>query len=490
MNRWPRNPIIYEVNTSVWLNELTRKYETTIKLDCIPSLEWDSIVKSGADAVWLMGVWERSPVGITISKDNPDLSKDFFRALPDFSDIDNMGSPYCIRRYEVDAHLGGANGLAIAREELHQRGVLLILDYVPNHVAPDHPWVSERPDYFISGSDEDHQQDPLSFMKIGSCVLARGRDPYFPAWPDVLQLNAFNEALLSEIVRTLELISSQCDGVRCDMAMLMLGDVFEKTWGKRAGTRPEQEFWTRLISAIRFQHPDFVFIAEAYWGLEWELQQQGFDYCYDKTLYDLLTHANASSIRQHLLADMFYQTRLIRFIENHDEPRAAANFSSDHALAAAVALLTLPGAKLLHEGQFEGRKVRLPVFLGRRPDEPKDEKLAVFYQRLIKVLSREVFRNGTWNLCEAHGWPDNASCQNLLTWCWEWEDERHLVVINFSDFESQALVRMPWDNMHNRLWSLVDHLSNEAFVRCGTELTTQGLYVSLKPWSWHLFAVN
>ena len=144
-------------------------------------------------------------------------------------------------------------------------------------------------------------------------------------------------------------------------------------------------------------------MAEAYWDLEWALQQQGFDFCYDKKLYDRLEHGPAESVRLHLCADMDYQERLVRFIENHDEPRAAAMFSPEKERAVAVTTTTLPGAVLLHEGQFEGRKVRLPVFLGRRPDEAADTDLQSFYAALLGAIADGGIRSGQWQLCERHG---------------------------------------------------------------------------------------
>ena len=120
----------------------------------------------------------------------------------------------------------------------HQRGLRLILDFVPNHVAPDHPWVSDHPEYFIQGSAEDARSDPASFIEFGGKVFACGRDPYFPAWPDVLQLNAFHPGLRQAVIETISEIAEQCDGIRCDMAMLMLNDIFERTWGGRADPNP------------------------------------------------------------------------------------------------------------------------------------------------------------------------------------------------------------------------------------------------------------
>ena len=490
MRAWPRHPVVYEINTWVWLGELSRKHRRPVDLGSVPAQEWDALASRGFDAVWFMGVWERSPAGIEISMRNPGLLADFRRALPDFAPEDNVGSPYCVRRSVVDEHLGGPNGLAAARRSLAERGLRIILDFVPNHVAPDHPWVGQHPEYFVQGTADDVRRDPASFVEMGGSVFARGRDPFFPAWPDVLQLDAFQPGLRQAVMETLSEIAGQCDGVRCDMAMLMLNGIFERTWGARAGSRPADEYWATVIPATRRRNPEFRFIAEAYWDLEWELQQQGFDHCYDKKLYDRMEHGDAESVRLHLLADRTYQERMVRFIENHDEPRAAAAFPSGKERAAAAAILTLTGAKLLHEGQLEGRKVRLPVFLGRRPAEPVDADLVAFHERLLKQVTRDLFRDGEWRLCERSGWPDNQSHLNVLAWCWAKEGERALVVVNFREEASQARVHVPWDEVRGRSWRLQDALSGAVYERSGDEMRDAGLYVDLGPWQCHLFQVG
>jgi alpha amylase-like protein len=482
---WPKYPTVYEINAWVWLSELSRKFTRDINLSSVPAGEWDAIAAYGFDAVWLMGVWERSPLGIAIANENKGLVEDFRRALPDFRADDNVGSPYCIRRYVVDRHLGGPEGLAVARQELSKRGINLILDFVPNHVAPDHPWVAAHPEYFIRGDSGDLKNDPSSYLQRGGAVFACGRDPYFPAWPDVLQLNVFEPGLRQAAIETISSIAQQCDGIRCDMAMLLLNSIFERTWDGRAGPRPATEYWVDVISAIKNTHPGFLFIAEAYWDLEWELQQKGFDFCYDKRLYDRLEHSNAESIRLHLCAELGYQQKLLRFIENHDEPRAAATFSLGKEMAAALTTATLPGIKLFHEGQCEGRKIRLPVFLGRRPDEPIRKELGAFYTKLLEAVNRPALREGKWSLCERMGWPDNASFQNLLAWSWEKDDEHYVIVINFSDCPLQARVRVSWAG--GKAWRLIDFLSAATYERSGDEMLSPGLYVELGPWNYYFF---
>jgi hypothetical protein len=485
MSQWSRYPSLYEINTWVWLSDLRAKYSKHIDLRSVPSAEWDSIASMGFDAVWFMGVWERSPAGIAISNQNHENLEDFRRALPDFRFEDNVGSPYCVRRYLVDPHLGGAEGLAQAHRELANRGMKLILDFVPNHVAMDHPWIFDHPEYFVRGSAEDFKNDPVSFANVAGAVFACGRDPYFPAWQDVLQLNAFDGGLRRVAIDTLSSIAKQCDGVRCDMAMLLLNSVFARTWGGRVGTPPETEYWRQVISTVKVNNPNFLFIAEAYWDLEWELQHQGFDFCYDKRLYDRLVHDTPDSVRLHLTAGLPFQMKLLRFLENHDEPRAASVFAPEHARAAAVVSSTLPGARLFHEGQFEGRKVRLPVFLGRRPAEPVDESLLAFYRSLLKSINRPVFRGGEWSLCALHGWPDNHSFENIVAWSWHKDADRCLIAVNLSDRPAQARVFVGWPDLSHGTWNLTDCLSGQHFKRDGDELLRSGLYVELPPWGFH-----
>jgi hypothetical protein len=486
MKNRSNHPRIYEINTWVWLDELSKAASYEVTLATVPKEAWNAIAELSMDAVWFMGVWERSPVGIDIALKNTVLQDEFKRVLPDYTPADMIGSAYCIRRYEVDARLGGANGLAIARNELAKRGLGLILDYVPNHVAPDHPWVTEHPEYFIQGEHEDLENDPVSFMDIDGKVFACGRDPYFPAWQDVLQLNAFSTGLRQAAIKTASSIAEQCDGMRCDMAMLLLCDVFVRTWGAKAGARPPAEYWSEVISAVKKGHPDTLFIAEAYWDLEWELLQQGFDYCYDKRFYDRLVSDAAESVRFHLLAEPPYQERLIRFIDNHDEPRAAQVFSKEKARAAAVVFATLPGAKLFHEGQFEGRRVKLPVFLKRRPLENVDYDLKAFYARLMEAINIQTIREGKWRICGLSGWPENTSWMNMAAWCWQKGQEVCLTVVNLSDTRSQARVHLTGVNLAGMMVKMTDIMKNEIYERPGNEMAEIGLYVDLEPWAYHV----
>jgi hypothetical protein len=276
MPDWPDQPWILEINAWTWLSGLSSRYGR-VTLNSVPGHIWDELSRAGADGVWLMGVWRRSKLARSISLRDARIVAECHGLLADFSPGDVSGSPYSIAEYSVDPHIGGPEGLAEARCQLASRGLCLLLDFVPNHVAPDHPWISEHPEYFVRGNKNDQQSDPDAFFRAGEAVVARGRDPYFPPWPDTAQLNAFETALRAAAVDTVRTIAEQCDGVRCDMAMLLINRIFSQTWAGRAGTAPPTEYWRDVIAQVREIHPGFLFIAEAYWDLEWELLQQGCD---------------------------------------------------------------------------------------------------------------------------------------------------------------------------------------------------------------------
>ena len=392
---WPGRPAIYEVNTAIWLADLSRAAGRRVTLADVPGPAWDAVTPAGTDAVWLMGVWTRSPAGLALANANAALQDSFRAALPDLRPDDVTGSPYCVRRYVADESFGGPEGLAAARAALAGRGIRLILDYVPNHVAPDHPWVRSHPGLFINGGESDIRAEPAGWMRADGHILAHGRDPYFPPWPDVVQLNAFSPAMRAATAQTLADIAGQCDGIRCDMAMLLTNQVFAKTWAGHAGPEPAR-------GVLAGRHRRAARKAPADRAHRRGLLGHGVDAA-AAGLRLLLRQAAVRPDRRRghrgRARSPAGRTRLpVTARPVPGKPRRAAGrgtLPGDAGRAAAVAIATLPGAVLWHEGQFEGRRVHPPVFLSRRPAEPPDTALAGWYRRLLATVAGLRVRSGS-----------------------------------------------------------------------------------------------
>lgn len=479
-----RKILMAEVNTWVWLKDLERKYARQMTLDRIPPNEWDEFAALGFNAIWLMGIWRRSPAGRKISRENASLFDAYSQSLPDWKRADLTGSPYCVKEYSVDSRFGGIVALEKVRKELRRRGIRLILDFVPNHLAIDHKWVSSNPEFFIRGDESDLERTPNEFFQSEDGIFANGRDPFFSPWRDVVQVNAFSPEYRNAVIQELKRIGRICDGVRCDMAMLLLNRTFGHSWQSRVGTAPVSEFWEEIILEVKKVHPAMTFFAEVYWGLEWELLQVSFDYCYDKRLYDRLIHESAVTIRLHLEADFEFQKHLLRFIENHDEARAASLLSIQRQKAASLLAYTLPGASLLYEGQWEGRRYKNHVLLGRREPERINRDLLEFYKTLLPAVKR-IHDNGSWQLCKVTGWLNNQTCDNLLAYTWQAGSSKDLIVVNFSEEQSQGKVILPWPELRNVEVKFTDNLEQKTLLRSGLELKDTGLFVDLPPWGYH-----
>ncbi|HYX54500.1 MAG TPA: alpha-amylase family glycosyl hydrolase [Candidatus Limnocylindrales bacterium] len=483
-------PMLYQINTRVWLTELSLKLNRPATLDDIPDAEFDRLAEMGFEWIWFLSVWQTGLAAQRVSRSNPEWRKEFEETLPDLRDEDIAGSGFAITGYTVHERLGGDAALARLRERLRSRGLRLLLDFVPNHMALDHPWVAEHPEYFVMGTEADLARAPQNYVRLeaaGNRIFAYGRDPYFPGWPDTLQLNYGNLDTQKAMMRELLKIAGQCDAVRCDMAMLILPEVFQRTWGI-----PSEPFWPRATTEVRKLSPDFVFMAEVYWDLEWTLQQQGFNYTYDKRLYDRLHHGAARPVREHLLAGLDYQNKMSRFLENHDEPRATATFPLDQHKAAAVITFFAPGLRFFHQGQLEGATKRISPHLVRGPVEPINEDLKTFYDRVLRALRLPVIRNGEWQLLECNSaWQGNWSNDAFIAFAWQApEGKRLLVTVNYAAHQSQCYVRLPFGGLGGCQWRVRDLLSDSIYDRNGADLQSRGMYLDVSAWHCHVFEIT
>lgn len=496
-----QHPMLYQINTRIWLHERGLALGRPATLLDVPDAELDRIAADGFDWLWLLGVWQTGEAGREVSRREPSWRREYQVLLPDATDADVCGSPFAVRQYTVSRDFGGSEALAELRRRLAGRGIGLVLDFVPNHTALDHPWVLEHPEFYVHGAEEDLAREPANYVRVetgaGPRILAHGRDPYFAGWPDTLQLDYRHAGLRAAMLETLQGIATQADGVRCDMAMLVLPDVFARTWAARPGpvdgsAPAETSFWSEAIPAVRAHHPDWVFVAEAYWDLQWRLQQEGFDYTYDKRLYDRLHAQDAAAVRGHLGAGAEYQRRSVRFLENHDEPRAAAVFAPPVHDAAAVLGLLLPGLRLVHDGQTTGRRLRTSNHLRRRAAEPVDRERAAFYQRLLACMRRPEVRDGHWRLLPVHpAWDGNRTCEQFIAYLWEGAEGRLLVTVNFGSRRGQCYVPLGDLSLGTSTVCLHDLMHPRiTYERSGAELAARGLYLDVPAWCAHAFELR
>ena len=261
------HPLLYEINTRCWLRALSHRHGGAVTLATVPDEEFAQWKKCGFTHIWLMGVWTTGPRAREMAMNEPNLRRAYDELLPDWRDEDVAGSPYSIAAYEVPRTLGGEAGLKDFRNRLHQAGLKLILDFVPNHLGIDHRWLHKQPELFVQSAAPVEGTIAQS-TPDGTRWIALAKDPYFPPWSDVVQLeyrSALTRARMQDLLLS---VVERCDGVRCDMAMLLLNDVFARTWADFPfpGKHPETEFWEEAIPAVRQVRPDFLFLAEVYWG--------------------------------------------------------------------------------------------------------------------------------------------------------------------------------------------------------------------------------
>jgi hypothetical protein len=484
------NPHLYQINTYAWLERLSARRGRTIHLGEVPDSEWDAIAAMGFDIVWLMGVWRRSAISRQLDIDNHPVRSAYAEALPNWTPADIIGSPYSVAAYEPDARIGSWDDLDAARSKLRQRKMALFLDFVGNHTAFDHPWTYDHPEYYVQGTKDDIQRDPASFYQIesvkGTVYVARGRDPYFPAWDDVAQLNHFSMEMRAAQLDGLRRIATHCDGVRCDMAMLQLSEIFERIWRWRLGNTPQpsREFWAEARAAV----PGLTLLAEAYWGTEGRLIELGFSFVYDKGFYDVVRDEKLGDIHASLEAPLGQQSHMARFMENHDEPRCAAVFGNDRLVAAATLMGTLPGMRFYQQGEELGFKVRTPIELRIVAEEAPDPFRRDFFAKLFAATHEDAFHTGQWSLLNVAS-DNEQTGGNILAYQWRSQNAWKLVVVNLSRVTSQGRIHLDGAIDEKRSYNFTDAMDGTVYLRQGAELHQAGLFVRRGPYEGHIFDV-
>ncbi|MFY9753840.1 MAG: alpha-amylase family glycosyl hydrolase [Candidatus Acidiferrales bacterium] len=485
------HPHLYEINTWAWLEQLSSNLNRSINLAQVPDSEWDRFAERGFDIVWMMGIWQRSAESRRIWTADTGVRSQYDHALPGWKPQDVAGSPYAVGAYAPDPRIGTWEDLDRARAALRRRGIALYLDFVSNHTALDHPWTREHPEFYVQGSAEDFQKNPGLFYRLatpaGDRYVALARDLYCPPWIDAAQINHFDPGARAAQIETLRTLAAHCDGVRCDMAMLLLSDIFEKIWSHYLPNvwRPQTEFWTEAHDAV----PDLTLLAEAYWGTESRLLYLGFSYAYDKELYDAVRDARLVDIRGHLQASVDYQSRLARFLENHDEARCALVFPHSRLKSAGTLMGTLPGMRLYHQGELEGRRIHFPIQLRTAAPEPADPESAAFFDKILEISNEDVFHAGRWNLLEVFNEGDSTA-GNLIAYQWRTEKSWKLVAVNLTSTPAQGRIKLADSARPAIPYIFDDQLNQVLYDRNGSELHALGLFVRLEAGQAHIFDIK
>jgi glycosidase len=483
---------IYEINTRVWIKRFSHNGNVPRLID-VPTEYWETLASKGIKYVWLMGVWETVPETVEKYCFAEGLKNEYNQALPEWTEEDVIGSPYAVNNYNLNKELSTVGEFLQFKQNLNRIGLKVILDFIPNHFSADTVLLKTNQEIFLKGNEELLHKDSETFFRAkDGNIYAHGKDPYFPAWQDTVQVNYFSESTIEFMTEALLSLTTLCDGVRCDMAMLSLNKVFHRNWIEvlfALGVKDRKdEFWSVAIEKVKRVSPKFIFIAEAYWDMEWQLQKLGFDFTYDKRLLERLEYGDAENIRGHLHAEREFQEKSVRFIENHDEQRAVTAFGIEKSKAAAIIISTIQGIPFYNDGEFEGRRIKLPVQLGREPSEEDDKSLIEFYDNLLSIVEHPIFIDGEWSLLQSIELENDYSYKNILAWEWSLSKEKRVVVVNYSSSSAYCRVRFNIDSNQEKT-NLVDLLNNRVYERDVKEIKEYGLFIHLEKYKSHIFEI-
>jgi len=400
------HPCLYLINTRLWLNQLSNKYETPLTIDKIPKTEWQALFDK-YDHFWFMGIYKESDASRQHAQKWSFQSR---YALPDLDpNRDVAGSPFAIPEYIPSPSIAkNWEDWDKTVDFLHENHKKVIIDFVPNHFALDCELAKTHPEYFIQGSESQYYSSPDFYFPLQAAdqktyYLAHGKDPNFPSWADTLQLNYGVPELNQEMASTLKNLASHSDGLRCDMAMLLNPSTFLRTWGWTLNEDQKKyinkhSFWAENIPLIKNSNKDFKFIGEVYWDQDY--LSQYFDYLYDDRFYKGITRSPLD-LKNHLGELLTSRSnknpcRSALYIENHDEERSVKSLGEKRARAAAFLAAIIPDTMfIVNQGQENGWKIRPPMQINRFPAEVDNPQIQKFYQKIFSLINSPLYKSGT-----------------------------------------------------------------------------------------------
>jgi len=433
---WMPRVVMIAKTIFVWLDQLSRRYDRPIhRLDQIPDEELDALARYGFTALWLIGIWERSPASEKIKRrmGNPEA----------------VSSAYSLFDYVVAAELGGSEALDHLHGRCLQRGIRLACDVVPNHTGLDSRWVREYPDWYIqagqppfpgyrfTGSDLSSSADFGLYIEDGywdhsdAAVVFKhedrrsgrvryiyhGNDGTHMPWNDTAQLNYLLPEVRETMIRTVIGVARRFPVIRFDAAMTLAKKHFQRLWfplpGGGAGvpSRAEhqlareefervfpKEFWRELVDRVAVEAPNTLLLAEAFWLMEgYFVRTLGMHRVYNSAFMNMLKQEENGKYRRVIKETLEFNPeilkRFVNFMNNPDEATAVEQFGrGDKYFGTAVLLATMPGLPMFGHGQIEGLQEKYGMEYRRAYwDESLDEGFLHHHEAQIFPLLRRRY---------------------------------------------------------------------------------------------------
>ncbi|HWR35423.1 MAG TPA: alpha-amylase family glycosyl hydrolase [Clostridia bacterium] len=486
---WMPRTVMIAKSVYVWLDQLSKAYGRPIQtLDQVPDEELQTLARRGFNAVWFIGVWERSRASQKIKQltGNPDA----------------VASAYSLFDYTIAEDLGGEQAYVNLRDRAWRRGIRLASDMVPNHMGIDSRWMIEHPDWFLSlpyspfpsyrfeGPDlsnderveikiEDHYYERTDAAVVfrrqdrwtgDTRYFYHGNDGTSYPWNDTAQLNYLKAEVREGLIQTILHVARLFPIIRFDAAMTLTKQHFQRLWFPAPGTggaipsRAEHgmtkaefdkampaEFWREVVDRVTAELPGTLLLAEAFWLLEgYFVRTLGMHRVYNSAFMNMLRdeeNANYRSVIKNTLEfDPEVLKRHVNFMNNPDERTAVDQFGKgDKYFGICTLLATLPGLPMFGHGQIEGYKERYGMEYRRAyHDESPDSWLVSRHEREISPLlhRRALFAEVQNFLLYDFYTEDGQANEDVFVYSNRMGNERGLVVYHNKYAETRGWVRV------------------------------------------------
>ena len=486
---WMPRTVMLAKSTYVWLDQLSRQFSRNIyRLDHIPDEELDVLARRGFNALWLIGLWERSRASQQIKQmcGNPDA----------------VASAYSLMDYNIAEDLGGLDAYNNLKDRAAKRGIRLASDMVPNHMGIDSRWVVEHPDWFLSlpyspypsyrfeGPDvsndssveikiEDHY-----FDRTDAAVVFRRRDKWsndtrfvyhgndgtsFP-WNDTAQLNYLKPEVREGVIQTILHVARMFPIIRFDAAMTLTKLHYQRLWFPQPGTggaipsRAEHgmtkeefdrampaEFWRELVDRVAAEVPGTLLLAEAFWLLEgFFVRTLGMHRVYNSAFMNMMRdeeNANYRSVIKNTLEfDPEVLKRYVNFMNNPDERTAVDQFGKgDKYFGVCTLMATFPGLPMFGHGQIEGysEKYGMEFRRARKVEDPDPWLIARHEREISPLLHRRALFAEVENFLLYDFYTDNGHVnEDVYAYSNRRGNDRSLVLFNNRYSDTRGWVRL------------------------------------------------